>query len=130
MKEQGDRVSGRPVPYPTIFNCLHEHPEQCAHAESHEVSDGTAEDTHEYADTCVGGVICSRDDRGGCGTTDAGYRSGRAHAEIPVEELRQEEHENDVYSDDAKAINYPHRSGEEVDEGRGRSQHGDDGVEV
>lgn len=99
------------------------------HTKTKNITNSSAKNTHQNTDTCKGIVIGAGNDRRRSGTADIGDRCRRDHAKIPVEELGEDVHTDNVDCKNEHAVNDPHRSFDQRIERSLRSEQGDDGVQ-
>ena len=105
------------------------HIQDRTHAKTKNITNSSAKNTHQNTDTRKGIVIGAGNDRRRSGTADIGDRCRRDHAKIPVEDLGEDVHTDNVDRKNEHAVNDPHRSFDQRIERSLRSEQGDDGVQ-
>ena len=103
--------------------------EQPAHAETEKVTDRLAEDAHQNADTGIVGIVGDGDDRRGGRTADVGDRRCGDHAQIPMEQLGENVHTDNMENEDEHTVDDPHRSLDQSVQRRLRGKQSNNGIE-
>ena len=88
--------------------------QQSTHAQTAEVADGSAKDAHQNTDTGEACVVSGSYDGSGSGAADVSQGCSGDHAQIPLEQLGQDEHQNDMDSQDHEAVDDPHGQGPNI----------------
>ena len=95
-----------------------------------QAGEGRAQHAHQNADAGEGRVISGSHNGGRCTAADVSQGGSGDHAQIPVEDLGQDEHDNHVQHQNQHAVNDPHGGGQQIGDGGGGGQQGDNSVQI